>query len=119
MNFWRSVSPSVQIPLYAVASSIRFHVRVCAHGSSCAYFSPPCEQTAPSLCFFMSLAEIEKAVVALPPEELTRLAAYIAWRDKHARDEELEEDSYSGGKHERAVVLIDIVFVYGNFTSIY
>jgi len=80
--------------------------------------SPPCEQTAPSLCFFMSLAEIEKAVDALPPEELTRLAAYIARRDKLAWDEELEEDFSPGGKHEKAVEKIDAEIDSGNFTPL-
>ena len=47
----------------------------------------------------MSLAEIEKAVDALPPEELARLAAYIARQDKLAWDEQLEQDFAPGGKH--------------------
>jgi hypothetical protein len=42
--------------------------------------------------FFMSLAEIERAVDELSPKELTKLAAYIARRDKLAWDKELEED---------------------------
>jgi hypothetical protein len=40
----------------------------------------------------MSLAEIEKAVDALSPDELTRLAAYIARQDKLGWDKQLERD---------------------------
>jgi len=40
----------------------------------------------------MSLAEIEKAVDALSPEDLAKLAAYIARYDKLAWDEEIERD---------------------------
>jgi hypothetical protein len=63
----------------------------------------------------MSLAEIEEAVDALSPEELTRLAAYIARREKLAWDEELEEDFSPGGKHERALERIDAEIDSGNF----
>ena len=66
----------------------------------------------------MSLAEIEKAVDALSPEELTRLAAYIARRDKLAWDEELGEDFSPGGKHEKAVEKIDAEIDSGNFTPL-
>ena len=78
----------------------------------------PCEQVSPPLCFFMSLAEIEEAVDALSPEELTRLAAYIARRNKLAWDEELEEDFSPGGKHERALERIDAEIDSGNFTPL-
>jgi hypothetical protein len=40
----------------------------------------------------MSLAEIEKAVDELSPKELTKLAAYIARRDRLAWDQEIEEE---------------------------
>jgi hypothetical protein len=40
----------------------------------------------------MSLAEIEKAVDKLSPEELAKLAAHIAHRDKLAWDQEIEQD---------------------------
>ena len=63
----------------------------------------------------MSLAEIEEAVDALSPEELTRLAAYIARREKLAWDEELEEDFSPSGKHERALERIDAEIDSGNF----
>jgi len=66
----------------------------------------------------MSLAEIEEAVDALSPEELTRLAAYIARRDKLAWDEELEEDFSPGGKHERTLERIDAEIDSGNFTPL-
>jgi hypothetical protein len=66
----------------------------------------------------MSLAEIEEAVVALSPEELTRLAAYIARREKLAWDEELEEDFSPGGKHERALERIDAEIDSGNSTPL-
>ena len=63
----------------------------------------------------MSLAEIEEAVDALSPEELTRLAAYIARREKLSWDEELEEDFSPGGKHEKALERIDAEIDSGNF----
>ena len=55
----------------------------------------------------MSLAEIEKAVDALPPEELARLAAYIARQDKLAWDEQLEQDFSPGGKHATTLDKVD------------
>ena len=66
----------------------------------------------------MSLAEIEEAVDALSPEELTRLAAYIVRRDKLAWDKELEEDFSPDGKHERALERIDAEIDSGNFTPL-
>ncbi len=73
---------------------------------------------APPLFFFMSLAEIEKAVDALSPKELARLAAYIARRDKLAWDEELEEDFSQGGKHEKGLAKLDTEIDSGNFTPL-
>jgi hypothetical protein len=46
----------------------------------------------------MSLAEIEKAVDRLSPEELAKLADYIARHDKAAWDEELARDFSAGGR---------------------
>ena len=64
----------------------------------------------------MSLAEIEKAVDKLSPEELTKLAAHIARRDKLAWDDELEEDFPPGGKHGKTLKKIDAEINSGNFT---
>lgn len=44
----------------------------------------------------MSLAEIEKAVDELSPEELTKLAAYIVRHDMLAWDSQIEEDAAAG-----------------------
>ena len=66
----------------------------------------------------MSLAEIEKAVDKLSPEELARLAAHIARRDKLAWDEELEADFSPGGKHEETLKKIDTEIDSGNFTPL-
>jgi hypothetical protein len=66
----------------------------------------------------MSLAEIEKAVDKLSPENLTKLAAHIAHRHKLAWDEELEEDFSPGGKHEKALRKIDAEIDSGNFTPL-
>ena len=66
----------------------------------------------------MSLTEIEKAIDELSPEELTRLAAHIARRDKLAWDKELEEDFAPGGKHEKALQKIDAEIESGNFTPV-
>jgi len=64
----------------------------------------------------MSLTEIEKAVDELSPTELTKLAAYIANRDKLAWDKEIENDFSPGGKHEKALEKIDAEIRAGNFT---
>jgi len=64
----------------------------------------------------MTLAEIEKAVDKLSPEELTKLAAHIARRDKLAWDDELEEDFSPRGKHEKTLKKIDAEIDAGNFT---
>src|SRR5439155_24334021 len=66
----------------------------------------------------MSLAEIEKAVDELPPRELTKLAAYIARRDKLAWDRELEEDFSPGAKHENTLEKIAAEIESGNFTPL-
>jgi hypothetical protein len=64
----------------------------------------------------MSLAEIEKAVEKLTPAELTKLAGYIARRDKLGWDQQLEEDFSAGGKHAEALARIDAEIDAGNFT---
>lgn len=66
----------------------------------------------------MSLAEIEKAVDALAPEELARLAAYISHHDNLVWDEQLERDFSPGGKHAAALQKIDAAIDAGNFTSL-
>ena len=66
----------------------------------------------------MSLAEIEKAVDALSPEELAKLAAYISHHDKLAWDEQLEHDFSPGGKHEKTLEKIDDEIDAGNFTPL-
>jgi hypothetical protein len=66
----------------------------------------------------MSLAEIEKAVDTLSPEELTRLAAYIARRDRIAWDHEIEEDFSPGGRHAKALEKIDAKIGSGDFTPL-
>jgi hypothetical protein len=63
----------------------------------------------------MSLAEIEKAVDALSPEELAKLAAYIARHDKLAWDEQLERDFSPGGKHAAVIDKADAEIDAGNF----
>ncbi len=66
----------------------------------------------------MSLAEIEKAVDALSPEELTKLAAYIARSDGLAWDKQIEEDFAPGGKHAAVIEKIDAEIDAGNFTPL-
>ena len=66
----------------------------------------------------MSLAEIEKAVDALPPEELARLAAYIARQDKLAWDEQLEQDFSPGGTHAATLDKVDAEIDAGHFRPI-
>ena len=66
----------------------------------------------------MSLAEIEKAVDALSPEELAKLAAYIARHDKFAWDEQLERDFLPGGKHAAVIDKVDAEIDAGNFTPL-
>jgi hypothetical protein len=59
----------------------------------------------------MSLAEIEEAVDKLSPDELAKLAAHIARRDKLAWDKEIEADFSPGGKHEKALEKVDAEIV--------
>lgn len=66
----------------------------------------------------MSLAEIEKAVDALSPEELAKLAAYIAHHDKLSWDKQIEEDFSPDGKHEKILEKIDAEIEAGNFTPL-
>ena len=66
----------------------------------------------------MSLAEIEEAVDKLSPEELAKLAAHIARRDKIAWDQEIEDDFSPGGKHKKALEKIDAEIDAGNFTPL-
>jgi hypothetical protein len=63
----------------------------------------------------MSLSEIERAVDALPPDELARLAAYIARQDKHAWDKELEQDFSPEGKHAGTLDRVDAEIDAGHF----
>jgi hypothetical protein len=64
----------------------------------------------------VSLAEIEEAVDKLSPEDLAKLSARIARRDKLAWDKEIEKDFSTGGKHEKALEKIDAEIDAGNFT---
>ena len=66
----------------------------------------------------MRLAEIEKAVDALSPEELAKLAAYIARHDKLAWNEQLERDFSPGGKHAAVIDKVDAEIDAGNFTPL-
>jgi hypothetical protein len=66
----------------------------------------------------MSLAEIEKAVDELSPNELNNLAGYIARRDKLTWDQEIKEDFSPGGKHANALERIDAEIDSGNFTPL-
>ena len=66
----------------------------------------------------MSLAEIEEAVDKLSSEELAKLAAHIARRDKLSWDKEIEEDFSPGGKHDKALEKIDAEIDAGNFTPL-
>jgi hypothetical protein len=63
----------------------------------------------------VSLAEIQKAVATLSPEELTRLAAFIFRQDNLAWDKQLEEDFSLGGKHVSALENLDAEIDAGNF----
>ncbi len=66
----------------------------------------------------MSLVEIEEAVDKLSPEDLAKLAAHMACRDKLAWDMEIEEDFSPGGKHEKTLERIDAQIDAGNFTAL-
>ncbi len=64
----------------------------------------------------MSLAEIEEAVKQLNPEELAKLAAYIARHDKPGWDEQIEKDFSTGGKHAPSLEKFDAEIDAGRFT---
>ncbi len=63
----------------------------------------------------MSLAEIEEAVKSLKPEELAKLAAFVARQDNLAWDAEIDADFSPGGKHASALERIDAEIKAGNF----
>jgi SOS-response transcriptional repressor LexA len=65
----------------------------------------------------VSLTEIEEAVKSLSPQELAKLAAYIARQDKLSWDEQLEKDFSPGGKHAPVSEKIDAEIDAGNFPS--
>lgn len=66
----------------------------------------------------MSLAEIEDAVKKLPPDELARLATFIAQQDKSGWDIQIEEDFSHGGKHAAALAKLDAEIDAGDFTPL-
>jgi len=66
----------------------------------------------------MSLVEIEEAVDKLSTEDLAKLAAHIARRDKLAWDMEIDEDFSPGGKHEKTLKKIDAEIDAGKFTQL-
>jgi hypothetical protein len=66
----------------------------------------------------MSLTEIEKAVDALSPDELAKLATYIARHDKLVWDLEIERDFSPGGKHASVLEKIDAEIDAGNSTPL-
>ena len=55
----------------------------------------------------MSLVEIEAAVKELTPEELTKLAAFIARQDNLGWDAQIEEDFSPSGKHAAVLERVD------------
>ena len=63
----------------------------------------------------MSLAEIEEAVKSLKPEELAKLAAFVARQDNLARDAEIDADFSPGDKHASALERIDTEIKAGKF----
>lgn len=63
----------------------------------------------------MSLAEIEEAVKSLKPEELAKLAAFVARQDNLAWDAEIDADFSPGGKHASALERIDTEINAGKF----
>ena len=63
----------------------------------------------------MSLAEIEEAVKSLKPEELAKLAAFVARQDNLAWDAEIDADFSPGGKHASALEGIDTEINAGKF----
>lgn len=66
----------------------------------------------------MSLAEIEAAVKELTPQELAKLAAFIAREDRIGWDAEIEEDFSPGGKHAAALERIDAEIDAGKVTPL-
>jgi hypothetical protein len=66
----------------------------------------------------MSLAEIEAAVKELTPEELAKLAAFIAREDKLSWDLQIEDDFSPDGKHATALKKIDAEIDAGKFTPL-
>ncbi len=60
----------------------------------------------------MSLAEIEETVKRLKPDELAKLAGYIARHDKLGWD----EDFSAGGKHAAVLEKFDTEIDAGRFT---
>ena len=66
----------------------------------------------------MSLAEIKAAVKELTPEEVTRLAAFIARQDTLGWDAQIEEDYSPGGRHAATLDKIDAEIDSGKFTSL-
>jgi hypothetical protein len=63
----------------------------------------------------MSLAEIEEAVKTLKPEELAKLAVFVARQDNLAWDAEIDRDFSPGGKHASALKKINAEIKAGNF----
>ena len=66
----------------------------------------------------MRFSEIERAVGRLSPEELVKLAAYVAHHDNLAWDKQLEEDFARGGKHEKVLEKIDAEIDAGKLTPL-
>jgi len=66
----------------------------------------------------MSLAEIEEAVKELTPQELTKLAAFVARQDKLGWDAQSEEDFSPGGKHAATLEKLDAEIDSGKFTPL-
>ena len=65
-----------------------------------------------------SAALVSNTVDALSPEDLAKLAAYIARHDKLAWDEEIERDFSADGKHADSLKEIDAQIGAGNFTPL-
>jgi hypothetical protein len=65
----------------------------------------------------MSLSEIEEAVKALTPEELAKLAAFVARQDNLVWDAEIDQDFSPGGKHAAGLEKIDAEIKAGKFRS--
>ena len=66
----------------------------------------------------MSRAEIERAVKKLTPQELTKLAGFIARQDKLGWDKQIEEDFSTGGRHAGALEKLDAQIDGGEFTPL-